>query len=146
MSNIQTIALLAFVFVNLLIFFKSWWEVVKKQNPFGLTPWMSWLGMFVWGDTLVIAPFWVLAVLVSTIVHDWILFFLIASIFWSVRSLGEMVYWLNEQFAAKKRNPPQTLMGYSLIKSEAIWFVYQVFWQCVLVFSIVSAIYFARIW
>lgn len=146
MSNEQVISLSIFGLINLIIFIKSWRQVVNKHNPFGLTRWLSWLGIFVWADALVIAPFWVLAVLVSTIVHDWILFFLIASIFWSVRSLGEMVYWLNEQFAAKKRNPPQTLMGYSLIKSEAIWFVYQVFWQCVLVFSIVSAIYFARIW
>lgn len=142
----QTILLPIFGLLNLIVFIKSWREVVIKQNPFGLTRGITWLGIFVWGDALVIAPLWILTSLLSLFLGDWILFCLIASIFWSVRSLGEVIYWLNEQFAAKKRNQPHTLVGFSLVKSEAIWFIYQIVWQCVMVISIVSSIYFAKVW
>lgn len=142
----QTTLLLIFGLLNLIVFIKSWREVLIKQNPFGLTRWLSWLGIFVWGDAVVIAPFWIISALLSLFLRDWILFWLIVSIFWSVRSLGEVIYWLNEQFAAKKRNPPHTLPGYLLVKSEAIWFIFQIYWQCVMVVSIVSAIFFAKNW
>jgi hypothetical protein len=60
--------------------------------------------------------------------------------------LGETMYWFIEQFSSSHRNPPHTLPGNSIFHDDAIWFAYQVIWQCVSVFSIVLTIYFARLW
>lgn len=94
-----------------------------------------------WGDLLVIGPFWFLVSIISVLMNNWILFLLFISLFWVIRSLGEMVYWLNEQFAYTKRNPPPTLSFHKLVQGDAIWFIYQLFWQAVFVFSAVITIY-----
>lgn len=134
-----------FIVLNFLIFLKGLYEV-KKRNPYGLTKYLFFIGAFVWGDVLVLGPFWIIASLVSLFLNNWYLFLLFVSLFWVIRSLGETIYWLNEQFAEKNRNPPQTLNFHKLINGEAIWFIYQLFWECVLVISVILSIYFSNLW
>lgn len=110
----------------------------KKNNHFGITHWLWPIGAFVWGDVLVLAPFWIVISLFAFALDSALLFWCIYSLFWVVRSAGEVMYWLLEQFSAKRRNKPRDLLGNSFVNgSEAIWFIYQVFWQCVLVLSLV---------
>jgi hypothetical protein len=61
-----------------------------------------------------------------------------------VRSAGEVVYWLLQQFAVTKRDAPETLFCHSIFPGESIWFAYQVFWQLVLVVSVVSLVFLLR--
>lgn len=113
-----------------------------KNNPFGLTNWLWPMGAFVWGDVLVLAIFWIIASLVAFFVDSTLLFWLIFSVFWVVRSAGEVIYWFLEQFSAKVRNKPTDLLGHSFVNgSEAIWFIYQVFWQCVLVVALIASVW-----
>lgn len=142
----KNLSILLFFFFNYIVFVKGLYESVVKKNVFGLTRPLFFLGMFVWGDAIIVGFFWCLMSLVCFLLKDWPLFLLITSVFWLVRSLGEILYWINQQFAQINRNPPETLIGYTWFKNDSIWFIYQLVWQCVLVISIISTIYFANIW
>lgn len=117
-----------------------------QNKVFAETPWLLWLGIFVWGDAIIIGGFWFLVAVITGWLQDWLLFLLCVSIFWLVRSFGETIYWLLEQFSSLTRNPPKNLWGYQWIKSEALWFLYQVFWQCVTVATSISSLYLAFLW
>lgn len=137
----QKIFIVGFTIFNFLIFLKGMYEV-RKRNPYGLTKYLFFIGAFVWGDIFILGPFWIIASIVSLFLNNWYLFLLFVSLFWVIRSLGETIYWLNEQFAGKNRNPPKTLSFHKLIQGEAIWFIYQLFWECVFVISVILSIYF----
>jgi|SRR3989338_2770146 len=131
---------------SFLIFLKGLNESKDKKNAFGQTPYLLPLGIFVWGDATVFGLFWALVSLVVLFLKDWILLLLIISVFWVIRSLGETIYWINQQFSSVNRNPPERLIGYSIFKNDSIWFIYQIVWQCVAVISVIFSIYFAKIW
>lgn len=143
---LQTGIIVIYGALSFIFFIKGLYESVKKKNSFGETAFLSWLGIFVWGDAVIIGLFWFLSSLVCLLVKDWILFLLILSVFWVVRSMGETSYWFNQQFSTINRNPPERLRGYRLFKNDSIWFIYQIYWQCVTVVSIIATIYFANLW
>jgi hypothetical protein len=146
MNNFQQIFVLGFAVINTLIFLKAFHEVKHKQNPFGLTYPLVFIGSFVWGDAVIFGLFWTLASLVTWWLKDWNLFLLIVSLFWVVRSLGETIYWLNQQFSSLNRNPIQALPLIHIFHNDSIWFVYQIIWQCTTVISVIFSIYFAWAW
>lgn len=117
-----------------------------RRNPFGLTRWLFFLGIFVWGDAVVLGLFWALAGVVSWVLQDWNLFLLTVSLFWLVRSMGETSYWLNQQFSSLNRNPVKNLPWHSVFHDESIWFIHQIVWQCVTVVAAIFTIYFSRQW
>jgi hypothetical protein len=142
--NWQIILITIFVIFNSLVFLKGFYEI-KRRNPYGLTKYLFFIGAFVWGDLLILGPFWIIVSLISIFLNNWTLFLLFCSLFWVIRSLGETIYWLNEQFAYTKRNPPPTLSFHKLVQGDAIWFIYQLFWQAVFVFATITSIYLASI-
>ncbi len=146
MTQWQTGFLITFALVSLFVFLKGFFESAKKGNAYGETVNLFWMGIFVWADAVVFGAFWFLSALISYILHDWVLFLLILSVFWAIRSLGETIYWFNQQFSTIDRNPPKNLRGYRFFKNDSIWFVYQIYWQCVTVASIIFTIYFAHQW
>ena len=109
----------------------GWYQ--NRRNPFGLARGLTPLGAFVWGDGLIIGIFWIMACGVMLILNRADLFGLVWLIFWWVRAMGEVGYWLNEQFISKHRNKPKDLWGHELLPGEAIYFGYQLFWQMVMV-------------
>lgn len=131
--------------ISLLALIKGFYEVYKKDNPFGQPFILFFLGIFVWGDAVILGLFWFLASLICFLLQDWLLFLLIISVFWLVRSLGEISYWINQQFSPIIRNPPKTLFAYRWFKNDSIWFIYQLVWQCLLVISILTTIYLANL-
>lgn len=146
MNTFQFSTIVIYGSISLLAFIKGFYEVYKKNNPFGEAMLFFWLGIFVWGDATIIGLFGFLASLICFLLKDWILFLLIISVFWAVRSLGEIIYWINQQFSPIIRNPPETLLGYKLFKNDSIWFIYQLYWQMVMVASIVFSILLIRLW
>jgi ABC-type branched-subunit amino acid transport system permease subunit len=118
----------------------------KTSRSFSKTPYLFPFGIFVWGDAVIFGLFWFLSSFVTFLLHDWILFLLIISTFWVVRSLGETIYWLLQQFSQINRNPPHKLLGYKIFKNDSIWFIYQIVWQSLTVFSTISTIYLAHRW
>lgn len=126
---------------------KAYRECRYGNNAVGLTPWFYVIGAFVWGDVLVFGIFWTLVSMTVFFLQDWILFLLIFSVFWLVRSLGETIYWFNQQFSKIVWHPAKKLPGYNLVKNDyAIWFVYQIVMQCILVVSIIATIYLSSRW
>ena len=118
----------------------------NKKNPFGLTPQFNLISAFVWVDTIVFGAFFALASLLCLILQDFILFLLIFSVFWTIRSIGEQMYWFNEQFALKHKNPPHTLWPSKFFKGEEVWIVMQIVLQCISVISLISSVFLFSIW
>lgn len=136
--------LVLFAFYSLVCFMLSWYQTRKKNNYFGLTPWFIPLGSFVWTDGLILGVFWVIASTLLLVLNQPLISPLVYSLFWTVRSSGEIIYWIHEQFAAKKRNPPHTLFLYRLFPNESVWIAMQLLWQCVLIISIIGDILLAK--
>lgn len=121
-------------------------ECKLKKNAYGDTPLFSIIGVFVWGDAVVFGPFWTLASLAIYRLNDWLLFLFFLSVFWVVRSLGETIYWFNQQFSKVIRHPPEEFRIYKIFHDDSVWYVYQIFWQCISVVTIIFSIYFGKLW
>ena len=105
------------------------------------------LGAYVWADALVLGIFWVISTAILLYLNNWWLFLTYYFIFLSIRSLGETIYWLNQQFSTIERNPGRERPLWRFFQDEhTVHFVYQVMWQCGSVSPIVLAIYCAHRW
>ncbi|NMC36333.1 hypothetical protein GYA49_04785 [Candidatus Beckwithbacteria bacterium] len=118
----------------------------KKHNAFGNHPIFNLIGAFVWGDCVVFGLFWFLVGIVVLLLQNWWLFWLAQSAFWFVRSFGETIYWLNQQYSQRMRNPPQKFWLFKIFKNESVWFINQIAWQCLAVVSLILTIYFTNLW
>lgn len=143
---VHLVLAVSFMFFNLVIFIKAAHETKYRQNAFGLTRPLFVIGAFVWGDVLVFAPFWILITATSLMMKSLDLFFVFTSLFWVVRSWGEVQYWLLQQFSTQNRNPISNLPLQSIFHNDSIWFVHQIFWQCVTVVSVLSSAYWLARW
>ena len=114
---------------------------LHKKNPYGLSRYFLPLGAFVWVDTVVFGLFFTLVSVYCLIINQTVLFFLIYSVFWLVRSTGEQIYWFLEQFTTQHRNPPHTLWPKKWFKGEESWIVMQVTWQCVTVVTLITSLW-----
>ncbi len=103
-------------------------------------------GSFVWADHVLFGPFWMLISVITLFLHDLLLFFLIYSVFWVVRSVGETLYWFFQQFSPRVGNEPEKFWINKHVPGEAVWFMHQIFWQCISVISVVLTIYTAHLW
>jgi len=120
---------------------------VKKQNlkwcgPFTL------FGAFVWADMVIFGIFWAMASAVLLLINNWILFPVTLSVFWTVRSLGEVNYWFNQQFSTIVRYSFKDNRWLMRIFNDdyTVWFVIQIIMQCVAVISLLFSIYFIKLW
>lgn len=142
----QKTVVIIFGILNFASFLKGFSQCSKKNNSHGITPALSIFGMFVWGDAVVFGIFWTLVSTAVLLLNDWILFLLILSVFWVVRSVGETIYWFNQQFSKVIRHPPEEFPFFKYFHDDSVWFVNQIFWQCITVISVIFTIYFAKAW
>ncbi len=140
--NWQSSVLIIIALYSLVCFYKGFRSTYYKKNPYGLTPWFNILGAFVWADAAVFGVFFLGAAIVSLVLNSVLIFLLIFSVFWVIRSVGEQIYWFLEQFAVKHRNEPKTLTLHKYFPGDSIWVYYQIFWQCISVIAIISSVYF----
>lgn len=120
-----------FFILNLLVFLQAFKKVKKEfySDVFMLVP----LGIYVWGDALVLAPFWMVSSLlflfISTeMIVKYLLFFVMA------RSFFELIYWLNHQSANSDFNPP-LFRKLKWIKPKESAILYQLMHMCVVIFT-----------
>ena len=146
MEKWQQVITFFYLIINCYLSIKGFYESHKKKNAYGLTTYLSPLGIFVWGDAVIFGAFWFLVSVTILLLNDWILFLLIISVFWLVRSLGETIYWFCQQFTSTKRNPPKSLPFYKYFHNDSIWFIYQIFMQCITVVTIITTIYLIHLW
>lgn len=144
MNLTQILILITLACCSVFAFAKGSYESFIKKNSFGDTPFLFWLGIFVWGDATIFGAFWCVVTILAWWRQSWNLFLLFIAVFWLVRSIGESIYWFNQQFSTLNRNPPANLRGFHFFQNDSIWFIYQIFWQCVTVFSIISTFFIAR--
>lgn len=131
---------------SFLVFVEGYHECKAKRNAYKPTYELFPLGIFVWGDAVIFGLLWFGMSLVSLYLNDWILFSLLFWVFWLVRSVGETIYWFNQQFSKVVRQKPESLPGYSIFQNDSIWFVYQIVCQSITVVSLTAVIYIASLW
>lgn len=103
------VALIVFWLVMALVVSYLAWRK-RHQKFYTNTPFLWWLGIYVWGDALVLGPFWVL----SAGIWWWLPFKAIAqylAIFFILRSCIEIAYWLLYQFVPGKHAQAPDLGG-----------------------------------
>ena len=152
MTDTQVFFIAVFGLINFLISIKGVIQCSKKGNSYGITWGLFPLGIFVWGDAVIFGIFWSIASFACLVLRDWLLFLLIFSVFWLVRSIGETIYWFNQQFSNTQRYPPEQLFGHKIFKGkvieehDAIWFINQIVMQCITVATVITTIYLTHLW
>lgn len=147
MISWQSNIILIFALFSWSGFIYGLYKCVKMKQNLGSAHIYNLIGAFVWADAVVFGLFWTGASVVVLLLKDWILFLLLQSVFWTIRSVGESIYWFNQQFSTLNRNQGNKLIFFKLFKDEyTTWFVYQIQWQCTAVISIVLSIYFTHLW
>ncbi len=146
MSNFQTASILIWGVYGLIAVIFGFVRTYKKNNPYGLSYWFNPLGAFVWADTVVFGAFFFLVSVFTLLISDFILFCLTFFVFWTVRSIGEQIYWFLEQFATNHRNLEHTLWASRFFPRNSVWIANQIFWQCVSVVAIIASMYFFVKW
>ena len=146
MNNWENLFIATYGLIGLILGIWGFIECHKKENAHGETFHLFSFGIFVWGDAVIFGIFWFLAAIASLILQDWLLFLLIISSFWLVRSIGETFYWFNQQFSKVILWPPHTLRYYRFFRNDSIWFIYQIGWQCITVASLISTLYLSALW
>lgn len=89
---------------------------------FSCPPWpLKLFTIYVWGDALVIVPLWI-AIVIVLIIN--LKFGLMAiCILYAVRGLGEMIYWIHQQFGAHAYRPND--FGFKHFDNHAVYILYQ---------------------
>jgi len=147
MNGWQQIIVSVFGVTSLTLFLVGFYQTKYKKNAFGNFYPLNLIGAFVWGDAVVFGIFWSVVSAIVLARGDFILFLLVFSVFWLVRSAGEAIYQLLQQFSTKELN---SINNFPFLKSifhnESMWFAYQIYWQCITVTTLLFSIYFVAIW
>lgn len=116
-------------------------ETVKAGDFFGLIhPFFVVLtGAFVWGDMLVLSLFWMLVFVVFQFRPSIVKLLTVVNIFWIIRSIGEIFYWMQAQFNPYPVDHPMLVTNWPLIgemSSAASMVIYQLGWQAILLLNV----------
>jgi hypothetical protein len=121
-----------FIFLFLLlqcgVFFFALQKCQKNQFYSDVPFVLCLFGIFVWGDALIIAPFWAVSSILFIFISPLNIvryFFLFAT----VRSAYEVVYWIAHQFSGKKYRAP-LFRNISWITDDQSAILYQVLQTC----------------
>lgn len=119
-----------------------------RLNSYKMVPGFFLMGAFIYGDVLPLSVFWILVSIACLVLHDLTLFYLILSLFWLVRSVGETLYWFHQQFTPRQWELEHfvRLPFYNIVKNDSIWIIYQVVCQCVTVVTLISSVKLFVIW
>lgn len=139
--------LIAFACISFTTFLYSLHKVKNKKGAFTRVPQpLVFMGSFVWADHVVFALFWTISAIICLLLHDYLLFALIFSVFWLVRSVGESMYWFLQQFSQINRNPPENFKIHKIFHNNSVWFVHQIYWQVITVTTIITTLTLATVW
>ncbi len=124
--------------LSIVIFAAVWWYSLRQcraQHFYQETP-LGWVfGIFVWGDAVVLLPWW----MGVTIASHWLSLIHVARIiflFWTVRAGYEVLYWLNHQ-AVKSSEVPPLLRSIKWLGSNEVAILYQVGQMCIALTSLI---------
>lgn len=145
MTNLQKYFLIGYSMFAFIGFLKGFWESHKRKNTHGMDGIFNLIGAFVWADAVVFGLFWTVASIVTIILNNWLLFLLLQSVFWLIRSIGETIYWFLQQFAPLDFNSPQKFWIYKIFHNDSVWFIFQIGWQCLTVIFFITTLYLSKL-
>ncbi|RJR30860.1 hypothetical protein C4569_03685 [Candidatus Parcubacteria bacterium] len=104
-------------------------------------------GIFVWGDALILSPFFIAASIILYIINNAYLTLGVFSAYHFLRQGFEVVYWFLQQFSMKQEfRPPDRF--FKFLKTDELHIIYQLlnFYKTViwLVVMIISFFYFFK--
>lgn len=146
MNSAEVTFLGIFAALNTIVTTYAFYQCRQKKNSFGATTLLYPLGMYVWGDAVIFGAFWTGSAILSLLLADWVLFLLIFSTFWLVRSIGETMYWFNQQFSTVMREKPESHFIHKIFYNDSVWFVFQITNQCLTVITTITTVYLFHIW
>lgn len=100
------------------------------------------IGIYVWGDAYIFIPFHIIVFLFSLISLRFGL--LLWAVFFSIRSLGEILYWFLQQFGDRSYRPYD--FGFKKLDNHAIYIFYQTIMTVHATVSITALIIFIKFW
>lgn len=103
----------------------------KTAQFYSDTPYAWPLGIYVWGDALILAPFWGIMAGAFWFIGP-LMTFRWLCLFYTVRSAYEVIYWLNHQFSGKKYQAP-LLRRVSWISTDDSAVLYQLMNMCFMI-------------
>lgn len=121
------------------------WLNKQTDNKLFFTDCPSYLktiGIYVWGDSFIFIPFHILIFIFSLFSLPFGL--LLWSVFFSIRSLGEVLYWFLQQFGDRKYRPYD--FGFKKLDNHAIYIYYQTIMTVHATISITALIIFIKFW
>lgn len=127
---------LLFIAALSLVVFLLAYRYSKKGSFYSDTLPLTPLGIYVWGDALILAPFWLVVssfFLISGVEPSLFLRFYV--LFLALRSTYEVIYWLLHQSAKSEYHPP-LLRSVSWLKAQEIAILYQLFHTCIILLSL----------
>lgn len=142
----EQIVLISFILFSIFGFFLGLYKSYKHKAAFEINHYFLPLGVFAYGDFVIFGPFWIIVSLFALITQSWIFFCFIYSIFWVVRSVGETIYWFNQQFSTIVHYKANAFWPYKIFQNDSVWFIYQIIMQCITVVSIIASLYFGKFW
>ncbi len=143
----QQLIIIIYGSLAFIAFITSIYACAFKKKAYQDTPlWGLLFTGFVQADNVYIGFFWVCVSLVTLVLNDWLLFLLILSYFWLVRSVGETLYWFLQQFHPRGGNPPEKFWIHKVVKNDSVWFMNQIYWQLMTVITIIASLYITHIW
>jgi len=114
-----------------LLFFMRAIKNCQKGRFYTNTPQGFLLGIYVWGDALILGPFWLLSAVIFLILPPvMVLRYLL--LFFSLRAVYETIYWLNHQ-AVKAEYQPPLFKHLSWVNSNEAAILYQLLNFCLAV-------------
>ena len=148
MENWQGFLILIYGLIGFYGAYKGYRKSRYENKRLELSPHFIVYGAFVWADVVIFGIFWFLFSLVCIILNDWILFLLSQSLFWLIRGFGETIYWFNQQFSTISRSSHKDFPFSRFFGNDdyTVWFVMQIFMQCITVVSAILSLYFGKLW
>lgn len=129
----STVSIVGLVIIVCAIYFS------KKGQFYSDTHLLIPLGIFVWGDGLVLGPFWFLSGLLFSQL-DLLFILRYVLLFWAIRSGYEVVYWLTHQASRHEYEPP-LFRNISWLNAQQGAILYQLMTTLGLFFSLFGLVY-----
>jgi len=101
-------------------------------------PVLKMMGIYVNGDGLILIP--LLLVIIALLLLSFRLGILVLALYFTVRGLGEMVYWLLQQFGPKTHRPYD--YGLLHLSNEGVYIIYQLTSMVHVIVGVTFIIYF----
>ncbi len=148
MTDLQQTFLIIYALLGSVGVFLAYRKCKLEKDNLGLVGIFVIYGAWVWADLIIFGIFWMIFSLTTILLQDWYLFLFGYCVFWFVRSIVESVYWINQQFSTIIRHSLKEYFFAKIFNNDdyTLWFVMQIFFQCIAAVSAILSVYFGRLW